>query len=146
MLGREDEAVVQADAYIDALLATHGGTPVALPAPETAPAAQLRHAIELLGSSLPRYHPSFRFEESLAARLRAAAAAEPRVGDGGRPAGVPHLPLVVPLAGLPDAAGIDRRLLVGGAIASGVSIAGAAMLVRAAQRRTRPRPRLEWLS
>jgi hypothetical protein len=145
MLGRDDEAVVQADAYIDALLATHGGTPVALPAPETAPAAQLRHAIELLGSSLPRYHPSFRFEETLAARLRAAAA-EPSFGDRGRPAGIPHLPLVVPLAGLPDAAGIDRRLLVGGAIASGVSIAGAAMLVRAAQRRARPRSRLEWLS
>lgn len=144
MLGREDEAVIQADAYIDALLATHGGTPFELPAPEAAPVAQLRHAIELLGSSLPRYHPSFRFEESLATRLRAAAV--PRAGAPGRRAEIAQLPLIGPLAGLPDAAGIDRRLLVGGAIASGVSIAGAAMLVRAAQRRARPRPRLEWLS
>ena len=30
---------------------------------------------ELLATDLPRYHPSFRFEEQLAARLAAAAAA-----------------------------------------------------------------------
>lgn len=145
MLGHEDEAVIQADAYIDALLAGHGRSPVALAQPGTSLAGQIRHTIELLESSLPRFHPSFRFEEGLAARLRGAATSgmpDPSTGT----AEVTRLPLAHPLGGLSEGVGIDRRLLVGGAIASGVSLAGAAVLVRAAQRRGRTRPRLEWLS
>jgi hypothetical protein len=89
--------------------------------------------------ALPRFHPSFRFEERLSARLREVAA-----GRGWDPAAAP-----VALHGSADDAGAvalrwwirrpawtsERALmLVGGAIASGVSIAGAALL---AWRRTR---------
>jgi hypothetical protein len=119
----EDE-LIHADAYIEALLSRPGGPVV--PAHEPSD-GHLRRAIELL-AGLPRFHPSFAFEESLAARLRAA---------GAEPAG--HLAEVITLpiarraaaaqsadARLPTFAGIDRRLIVGGAIASGVSLAGLA--------------------
>lgn len=138
MRGREDEAAIQADAYIDSLLA-RGRVPVPAVEPALLPADEIQRAIRVLQGALPRYHPSFVFEESLAARLqRAAAGRDGVIGD------LIHLPL--PEATSLAMAGIDRRLLVGGAIASGVSLAGAAMLVRAHQRRGRSRLRREWLS
>jgi hypothetical protein len=137
MRGHDEEAAVQADAYIDALLAGSAQRPAPLPdAQDLAP--ELQQAAELLHARLPRFHPSFAFEEELARRLRAA-------GDPpSSRAELVRLPL--PVVAHPVAASIDRRWLVGGAIASGVSIAGA-MLVRVAHnRRGRGRARREWLS
>jgi len=101
-----DEGAVQSDAYIDALLNGHQRLPVPMPASSTAPARNVRHVIRLLETGLPRFHPSFLFEERLAEQLRAAAGES--IAD--------------------SAVAIDRRLLMGGAIASGVSIGAAAML------------------
>jgi hypothetical protein len=141
MLGHEDEAL-QTDAYIEALLASHAGRPALLPDPESGPSADLRQTIVLLEAGLPRFHPSFLFEEALAARLRAAALGEqlPNADDL----------LLAELIELPaarsgvNAALVDRRLLLGGAIASGVSLAGAAVV--AWRMRERGRPRRRWLA
>ena len=123
MIGPDERAAVQTDAYIDALLARHRGVPVAVPNSEAQPPVELRRLIHLLEAGLPRLHPSFSFEEGLAGRLRAAAAAT----DGQPPAGqLIALPGV--LADATASAAIDRRLLIGGALASGVSIAGAAVI------------------
>jgi hypothetical protein len=138
MLGRDEEAGIQADAYIDSLLA-RARLRFTEPDPLIEPADEIRHAIDLLHAGLPRFHPSFVFEETLGARLRGAAIVGTARGE------VVQLPLPVVMP--TQATLIDRRLLVGGAIASGVSLAGAAMLVRAAQhRRGRGRGRREWLS
>jgi len=118
------------DRYLETLLAAHArgadGAPTG-----TVPPDAIRSTAERLARDLPRLHPSFRFEEALAARLadvawrmRAATAA----GAEG---------LVVPL---PDAAGPDdpttdadprfvvgRPLIIGGALTSAaLSLAGAA--------------------
>jgi len=141
-----EEDVLQADAYIDALLAARSGTPSLLPDAELQPRPPLRQLIELLADGLPRFHPSFLFEEQLATRLRSAAM-------GGRqdpadlvPGDVLKLPVSIGGgANMPAAAlTLDRRLLVGGAIASGVSLAGAAML--AWRIRERGRIRRRWLA
>ena len=75
-------------------------------------------AADLLSRSAIRYQPSFGFQEALAARLRGF---EPAL-----PATITMLPVVEPLP-LPVGGGAarNRSLLVGGAIASGVSLAGA---------------------
>jgi hypothetical protein len=104
-LDADDEAV-QSDAYIEALLNGHSRLPIAIPRDGSAPEHNVRQVIRLLESGLPRFHPSFLFEERLAEQLRAAG--------GGIPAD--------------SAIALDRRLLMGGAIASGVSIGAAAML------------------
>ncbi len=102
----ETEDAIQSDSYIDALLAAHARQPIPWTAPAFVPAPSLRQVIRLLERRLPRLHPSFLFEERLAGQLRAAA-----------------------VVSTPSAAAVvDRRLLMGGALASGVSIAGAAML------------------
>jgi hypothetical protein len=105
MLAETEEAAIQSDSYIDALLAAHAREPIPFPAPAAFPPVNVRHVIRLLEKGLPRFHPSFLFEERLAGQLRAVA------GQGSAAAVV-----------------IDRRLIMGGALASGVSIAGAAML------------------
>lgn len=127
---RSDEESIQADAYIESLL----GRPLTPAPPAARPLDdELARTIDLL-AGLPRFHPSFAFEESLAARLREAA--QPTSGL----AEVIALPIATDVAGAHAAdrsrapavawpatfAGIDRRLLVGGAIASGVSLAGIA--------------------
>ncbi len=104
MFREAEDGAIQSDAYIDALLAGHTHEPIRMPA-LGAPAAGVRHVIRVLERGLPRYHPSFVFEERLAAQLRAVAEAVP-------PQGVVH----------------DRRLLVGGALASGVSLGAAAAM------------------
>jgi hypothetical protein len=71
---------------------------------DSAPDRNVRHAILVLERGLPRFHPSFLFEERLATQLHAAAA---QMG--------------------PGAVVVDRRLLMGGALASGVSLGAAAM-------------------
>ena len=94
---------------------------------------ELTHAADVLARALVRFHPSFRFEERLAARLREDASPQP--------------PRIIPFPALPVAGGsmpfalglapaavgqavgrLPRPILVGGAIASGVSIAGAAVV------------------
>ncbi len=112
---------IQTDIYLDWLL---GGT-----IPRDArdePTAELRRTAEVLQRSLVRFHPSFRFEERLADRLRAEATGQPR-----------QLGSVIPFQGAAPPASSDvhadgrgRGLIVGGAIASGVSIAGALFVWR----------------
>jgi hypothetical protein len=131
------------DHYLEGLLEAHArgadSTPVA-----DRPAADVLAATDRLARDLPRFHPSFRFEEALAARLAAAAAAM-RAGlpvgsaatpegalipfDGGSAADDPdHLPDLRP--------GLGRPLLIGGALTSAaISIAGAAYV---AWRHNRP--------
>lgn len=110
MLPETEEAAIQSDSYIDSLLAAHSRQAIPWPVPTGRPEVSVRHVIRLLEHGLPRSHPSFLFEEHLAQQLRDAAAAM----DG----------TSAPAAAL----AVDRRLLMGGALASGVSIAGAAML------------------
>ncbi|HET7168672.1 MAG TPA: hypothetical protein VFI69_05675 [Candidatus Limnocylindrales bacterium] len=95
--------------------------------------ADLRATAERLVRDLPRYHPSFRFEEHLAARLAVAAAS--LAGD--RPEGAL---IVFPAPVVGDRA-VDDRLpavrpvVLGGVLTSAaLSIAGAAWV---AWRRTR---------
>jgi hypothetical protein len=110
MFAEAEEGPIHSDAYIDALLAGHARAPLPLPIAANVPAPGIRHVIRLLEGGLPRFHPSFLFEERVAEQLRALAAA----GTGAPTNG----PAIV----------IDRRILFGGAIASGFSLAGAAML------------------
>jgi len=130
MAERIGEAALVSDAYIDTLLARHARRPVALPAVEALPEPGLRHASELLAGSLPRLHPSFAFEEALAARLRHGLAVD-------APAQV--VALLPPSLAAP-ALRLDRRVVLsvgGAAIASGMSVA-AVYAWRHAARRWRP--------
>jgi hypothetical protein len=109
MFRESEEGAIQSDAYIDALLSGHARLPVALPVADAAPAPNVRRVIRTLERGMPRFHPSFLFEERLAEQLRALA--DEHYAD-------------TPLAQLVLR---ERRVVIGGAIASGVSIAGAAM-------------------
>ncbi len=109
MFHEAEEGAIQSDAYIDALLRGHARLPVALPVADEAPAFNVRRVIRTLERGMPRFHPSFLFEERLAEQLRDLA--DERV------AGTTVAPLVLR----------ERRVVIGGAIASGVSLAGAAM-------------------
>jgi hypothetical protein len=109
MVAETEEGALQSDAYIDALLDGHARMPVRLPVADAAPAPSVRRVIRTLERGMPRYHPSFLFEERLAEQLRALA--------DERYSGTPVAPLVLR----------ERRVVIGGAIASGVSLAGAAM-------------------
>jgi hypothetical protein len=128
----------------------------------------LIEAARILRGALVRVHPSFRFEERLAARIDAAARDLPRAGiaadgtrRGGRPAPYGRDPILFPgAAALEGMATADRVLardgapsawrvsvpvsfprrvprgaIIGGAIASGVSLAGAAILATRWRRR-----------
>ena len=109
MFREAEEGAIQSDAYIDALLSGHARLPVALPVAGATPAPSVRRVIRTLERGMPRFHPSFLFEERLAEQLRALA--------DERYAATPVAPLVLR----------ERRVVIGGAIASGVSLAGAAM-------------------
>jgi hypothetical protein len=127
----------------------------------------LIEAARILRDALVRVHPSFRFEERLAARIDAAARELPQAaiadygsGSVSRAATVGRDPILFPgaaaLAGVAAdglLAGdgppsprrvalpvrfsrrVPRRALIGGAIASGVSLAGAAILATRWRRR-----------
>lgn len=130
-----DDSAIQADAYIESLLSTHKRAPVAVVDDLVLRASGVRDAIRLLEKGLPRFHPSFLFEEWLAEQLR-------RAGDGTMPnENLNARARIVPIAVIPPTGGVllarraDRRLLVGGAIASGVSIAGAMLAWRRGRRR-----------
>jgi hypothetical protein len=122
-----DEGSIQLDVYLDRMLAGEVLGPDDW-RPSLTADADLPRIAALVADGATRFHPSFRFEERLAVRLRDAALGLDRsaVGTG----------VIVPFA--PGSA-LDRArsrrvggVLVGGAIASGVSIAslaGAAALV-----------------
>jgi hypothetical protein len=159
---QEVDALVT-DRYLDAILAAHARGADQGPA-GALPGAPVRQAADRLARDLPRLHPSFRFEEALAARLAEAAA---RMG---LPVAAGAEGLVVPIARGPggrdgpfayelnpgaEAArtGLGRPLLIGGALTSAaLSIAGAAYvawrlnrpptsaMVRAARAVARTRP------
>jgi hypothetical protein len=121
----DDEAAMVTDAYIDLLLDRRLPTEATIahrqPLPE-----QMRNAIELLHAGLPRFHPSFLFEERLAARLRERPAAD-STGD------LIQFGTEIP-ADLARGR-MDRRVLLGGAaIASGVSMAAVYAWRHAARR------------
>jgi hypothetical protein len=146
VLGRdagEIEALVT-DRYLDALLAgdpeltrlgpvdSAGRTGRGAQSPLD---AAVRAASRRLAGDLPRFHPSFRFEERLALRLAEAAAAmrlPMAAGSEGEIARIPVAPPpgFDPLAALPDDQGADpaaRPFIVRGAVAaSAISLAGAA--------------------
>ena len=153
----EDEAALVADAYIEALLAAGAGATsrdadAGFPVdPDTA------RAVDALTDGLVRYHPSFRFEERLAARLREVARGRVAAGTSWVPGDPPVVlradptaigPFAIPDFGraLPDIGhevgrAVERvervpvPVLVGGAIASGVSLAGAAIVAWRLSRR-----------
>lgn len=96
------------------------------PRPTAVVDADLVEAARILRGALVRVHPSFRFEDRLARRL------------GVSPAGA-HLSLLPPPAPpkarsrprlLELGAQVPRGALIGGAVASGFSLAGAALLAR----------------
>lgn len=122
-----DEEALQTDVYLDRLLAravvlravTAEGempSPGSGVGPEIAP--DLATTAHALSRTLVRFHPSFGFEERLAGRLR----------HGGSDQAVQRpTPLFRSLDLGPAPAAHGRGLLVGGAIASGVSLASAAL-------------------
>jgi hypothetical protein len=126
----DEEAAVVTDAYIDLLLDRHSADRTTA-VHERPIAADLTATMELLHEGLPRLHPSFTFEEDLAGRLRAST-------DNRPPAEVIRLRL--PTRPRQIGAGVDRRMLLGGAAiaASGVSMA-AVYAWRHAARRPRRR-------
>jgi hypothetical protein len=154
--GSEVEALVT-DRYLEALLAAHARGADRGPTPRD-PDDDLRRTADRLARDLPRFHPSFLFEEALAARLGAVAARMRLPTAAGAEGLVVPLP-VDPLTDLPDdaddgpAASGRRPLLIGGALTSAaLSLAGAAYvawrmnrpavdpMVRAARAVARTRP------
>jgi hypothetical protein len=156
LLGRdagEIEALVT-DRYLDALLA--GETWLASAAEPDGPGdrraldAAVRSASRRLAADLPRFHPSFRFEERLALRLAEAAAAMRLPLAAGSESQVVRIPLAPPggydpLAVQPDdeaAAQLDMPTLLRGAVAaSAISLAGAAWLAWRRRAATSPMAR-----
>jgi hypothetical protein len=117
----EVEALV-VDRYLDALLGRRPTEVADLP-------AALRTAAGALASDLPRFHPSFRFEEHLAMRLvRAAESADAAVAatSGGEVVVFPGQPEA--LAGQ-SAGGTMRPVVIGSVLTSAaLSLAGAAFV------------------
>lgn len=122
--GREDdvEALV-VDRYLESLLARRPIDADGVP-------ADLELTARRLAGALPRYHPSFRFEEELAARL--AAAAKRIVA--GEVIAFPDARLVPAPPG--ERTRVGRPVVIGGVLTSAaLSLAGAAFM---AWRRSRP--------
>jgi hypothetical protein len=144
--GGEIEALIT-DRYLDSLLAVQ-------PAPHVAGgpldsdgslSAAVRAVSRRLATDLPRFHPSFRFEERLALRLaEVAASMRLPVAAGAEGAivpirGIPPAPVELRPASDDDEHADPRPLLIGGAVAaSALSLAGAWLAWR---RRTSPMAR-----
>lgn len=123
------EELLAGDLYLEQLLAARGA---AIPVPP-ALAPEIADAARRVRRSLQRFHPSFAFEEALAARLRAAATGA-GVPAGGR---LIPFPLAPVLPATPASAATGRAWVVlGGALASALPLAGAALLARRRGRRT----------
>jgi hypothetical protein len=145
--GGEVEALIT-DRYLDSLLAIQT-SPRLVGGPldsDDSLSAAVRAVSRRLATDLPRFHPSFRFEERLALRLaEVAASMRLPVAAGGEGQVVPFRELR-PLGPDPLRAGDEddnrgdaRPLLIGGAVAaSALSLAGAWLAWR---RRTSPMAR-----
>ena len=147
----EVEALIT-DRYLDSLLAIQpaagrdrGPLGVQLRGDDSVGAA-VRAISRRLATDMPRFHPSFRFEERLALRLaEVAASMRLPVAAGGEGQAIAirelHPPVPDPLrvAGHDDDERDARPLLIGGAVAaSALSLAGAWLAWR---RRTSPMAR-----
>ena len=134
---QEVDALVT-DRYLEALLAAHARGADVAPAADR-PAPDIARAADRLARDLLRLHPSFRFEEALAARLADAAARMRLAAAAGAEGSVIAMPArggpATPFPGADaDADAGDaghpafgRPLLIGGALTSAaLSIAGAA--------------------
>jgi hypothetical protein len=117
----EIEALV-VDRYLDALLGRRPAAVVDLP-------AALGTAAVVLASDLPRFHPSFRFEEHLATRLaRAAQSTDVRVVATGH-GDVVVFPGRAAAHIAPSAGGTMRPVVIGSVVTSAaLSLAGAAFV------------------
>ena len=118
----EVEALI-VDRYLESLLARTPADPAGVP-------DHLRATASRLAVALPRFHPSFRFEEALAARLAAAA----RRTEGGE---LMQGPWVLDASSAETGQrGLGRPAVIGGVVTSAaLSIAGAAYV---AWRRRQP--------
>jgi hypothetical protein len=136
------------DRYIDSILAAHGrGADIGPIAADRRPDDAIRMVAAWLARDLPRLHPSFRFEEALAAKLNDAAMhmrrplADGITVDPSGPIEIGRDPARTAPAGRPWAEArleMGRPLLIGGAITSAaLSLAGAAYV---AWRFRRPQP------
>jgi hypothetical protein len=146
--GGEIEALIT-DRYLDTLLTIQPSDGSgARDDRESSVGAAVRAISRRLATDLPRFHPSFRFEERLALRL-AELAASMRLpiaaGGEGQPVAIHRIqpaardPLAVVGEGDLDERGDPRPLLIGGAVAaSALSLAGAWLAWR---RRTSPMAR-----
>jgi hypothetical protein len=142
--GGEIEALIT-DRYLDSLLAVQpspalvfDGGPLGS---DPSLSAAVRAVSRRLATDLPRFHPSFRFEERLALRLaEVAASMRLPVAAGAEGAVVPIRELRPTLRDDDDDDRADTRpLLIGGAVAaSALSLAGAWLAWR---RRTSPMAR-----
>ena len=144
----EIEALIT-DRYLDSLLAVQpAGDDRLLGAPGFTVNAAVREISRRLSADLPRFHPSFRFEERLALRLAQVAAAmhlPVAAGDEGQAVAIRRIapvaqdPLVVLDDSDLDGRVAPRPILIGGAVAaSALSLAGAWLAWR---RRTSPMAR-----
>jgi hypothetical protein len=143
----EVEALIT-DRYLDSLLASPPAAGAPLDDPGSTFGAAVRAVSRRLATDLPRFHPSFRFEERLALRLaELAASMRLPIAAGGEGQAVPIRqiqpatpdPLVVASEGGADDRADNRPLLIGGAVAaSALSLAGAWLAWR---RRTSPMAR-----
>jgi hypothetical protein len=140
----DEDAAIRLDVYLDELLAGRPGGPTQV-RPEPAPGIDpdLVTAAQAVGLALARFHPSFRFEERLAVRLRAAGVApDVEVAADRAARGV-----IIPFASaVPPQRARSRRVngaLIGGAISAGVSIASIAAGAIVARRRSRGDSRWE---
>ena len=146
--GGEIEALIT-DRYLDSLLAVQPADVLGpLGDPGLSVGAAVRAVSRRLATDLPRFHPSFRFEERLALRLAELAASmrlPVAAGGEGQPVAIRHIqpaardPLAVVGDRELDERGDTRPLLIGGAVAaSALSLAGAWLAWR---RRTSPMAR-----
>ncbi len=102
------------DRYLEALLARRPADPTDVP-------SDVRRAGVRLSADLPRFHPSFRFEERLAATLAAVAA-------GRAPEAVGEM-MPFPTGTTPASTGTIRPVVIGGMLTSAaLSLAGAAIV------------------
>lgn len=146
---RRDAGEVEAlitDRYLDSLLAIRPAEGAPLDDPGISVGAAVRAVSRRLATDLPRFHPSFRFEERLALRLaEVAASMRLPVAAGGESQVVPIRPFEpaapdpLRVAGEGEDDRDTRPLLIGGAVAaSAISLAGAWLAWR---RRTSPMAR-----
>jgi hypothetical protein len=135
----EVEALIT-DRYLDSLLAVRPTDGAPLDDPGVSVGAAVRAISRRLATDLPRFHPSFRFEERLALRLaEVAASVRLPLAAGGEGPIVPIRPIEPGAPDPLDDRGDTRPLIIGGAVAaSAISLAGAWLAWR---RRTSPMAR-----